>query len=113
VNCSTKSFCATERAQPNGHLHGQLEAGLAMPSSPQLQDQDAAPSATNEGRGSATIDPELPRELVRTVAASLKSLMLVLPYEEYADIVQRIARLRWRCELEQDATASRQSPIET
>jgi hypothetical protein len=41
------------------------------------------------------------------VAANLKSLMLVLPYEEYADIVQRIARLRWRCELEQDATRHR------
>lgn len=78
-----------------------------MPSSPRLQDQHATASTTNGSKGSATIDPELPRELVRSVAANLKSLMLVLPYEEYADIVQRIARLRWRCELEQDATRHR------
>lgn len=39
-----------------------------------------------------------PREIVREVAASLKSLSKVLPYADYAAIVHRIAKLRWRCE---------------
>ena len=43
-------------------------------------------------------DPIAPRELVREVAASLKSLAKVLPYPEYAAIVHQIAHLRWRCE---------------
>ena len=43
-------------------------------------------------------DPVAPREVVREVAASLKSLAKVLPYPEYAAIVHRIAELRWRCE---------------
>ena len=42
---------------------------------------------------------EIPQELVRQVAASLKSLARALPYDEYATIVYRIARVRWRCEL--------------
>ena len=41
---------------------------------------------------------ELPRELLREVAASLRSLSKVVPYEEYALIVHRIARVRWQCE---------------
>ena len=49
-----------------------------------------------------TVDPQgamdaAPREMVREVAASLKSLAKVLPYPEYAEIVHRIADLRWRC----------------
>ncbi|HKW09412.1 MAG TPA: hypothetical protein VJO33_03470 [Gemmatimonadaceae bacterium] len=55
----------------------------------------------------ATADPtitkaerlEVPRELVQQVAANLKALARTLPYDEYATIVYRIARLRWRCEL--------------
>jgi hypothetical protein len=42
---------------------------------------------------------EVPRELLRQVAADLKALARALPYDEYATIVYRIARLRWRCEL--------------
>jgi hypothetical protein len=42
---------------------------------------------------------EVPRELVRQVAANLKALARALPYDEYATIVYRIARVRWRCEL--------------
>lgn len=51
-----------------------------------------------------------PRELVREVAASLKSLAKVLPYAEYAAIVHHIARLRWRCRAEQRRGLS---PIES
>ena len=43
-------------------------------------------------------DEMAPQEVVREVAANLKSLARVLPYAEYAAIVHRIARLRWRCE---------------
>jgi hypothetical protein len=42
---------------------------------------------------------EVPRELVRQVAANLRALAKALPYDEYATIVYRIARVRWRCEL--------------
>lgn len=42
---------------------------------------------------------EVPRDLLRDVAAQMKSLSRVLPYPEYAAIVQRIARLKWRCML--------------
>jgi len=47
-----------------------------------------------------------PRELVREVAASLKSLAKVLPYPEYAAIVRTIADLRWRCASNGPASAS-------
>lgn len=40
---------------------------------------------------------EIPRELLRQVAADLKALAKALPYDEYATIVYRIARLRCRC----------------
>ena len=43
-------------------------------------------------------DVSAPRDVVREVAASLKSLAKVMPYAEYAAIVHRIADLRWRCE---------------
>ena len=42
-------------------------------------------------------DSEVPRALVNQVAASLKSLARVMPYEEYAPLVHRIAELKWRC----------------
>jgi hypothetical protein len=41
---------------------------------------------------------DVPRDLVREVAASLESLARLLSYDEYAFIVHRIASLRWRCE---------------
>jgi hypothetical protein len=47
-----------------------------------------------------------PREVVRDVAASLKSLAKVLPYAEYAAIVHRIADLRWRYASSASASAS-------
>ena len=43
-------------------------------------------------------DASLPPELLREVAARLKSLARVMPYDDYAAIVYRIARLRRRCE---------------
>jgi hypothetical protein len=49
---------------------------------------------------------ELPRELLRDVASNLKSLAKILPYAEYAAIVQRIAELRWRCALAVEASVS-------
>ena len=51
-------------------------------------------------------DPAAPPALVREVAASLKSLAKVLPYPEYAEIVHRIADLRWRCETSRAMYAS-------
>jgi hypothetical protein len=41
----------------------------------------------------------VPTAIVREVAAGLKSLVKVMPYEEYARVVYRIARVRWHCEL--------------
>lgn len=40
-----------------------------------------------------------PSAVVREVASGLKSLSKVLPYEEYASVVYRIARVRWHCQL--------------
>lgn len=51
-------------------------------------------------------DFEPPRELLRDVAANLKSLAKVIPYAEYAAIVRRIAQLRLRCECAVEASAS-------
>ena len=39
-----------------------------------------------------------PREIVREVAFQLKSLPKVMPYEEYARIVHRVASLKWQYE---------------
>ena len=49
------------------------------------------------------------RELVRDVAANLKSLASVLPYPEYRAIVHRIAQLRWRCALAVESSAATSS----
>ena len=57
---------------------------------------DTSPATTDDRTGQ--YDATAQRELVREVAASLKSLAKVLPYAEYAAIVHRIAELRWRCE---------------
>lgn len=49
---------------------------------------------------SETLDPEpVPTSVVREVASGLKSLSKVLPYEEYANVVFRIAAIRWQCQL--------------
>lgn len=53
-----------------------------------------------------------PRELVREVAASMKSLAKVLPYAEYAAIVHRIADLRWRCASSGSVSASYHAPVD-
>jgi hypothetical protein len=53
-----------------------------------------------------------PRELVREVAASMKSLAKVLPYAEYAAIVHRIADLRWRCASNVPASASYDAQVD-
>ena len=47
-------------------------------------------------RNSTIAEP--PTELLRDIATRLKSLAKVLPYDDYAAIVHRIARVRWRCE---------------
>ena len=39
---------------------------------------------------------EVPRELLREVAAQTKSLSRALPYPEYAAIVRHIAGVKWR-----------------
>jgi hypothetical protein len=52
------------------------------------EDVGTAPSA----------DLDVPVALVRRVAAELKALSKVVPYDEYASIVHRIARLKWQCE---------------
>lgn len=53
----------------------------------------------NEGNSEILNPVPVPTEVVRMVAAGLKSLYTVLPYEEYASVVYRIARIRWRCQL--------------
>ena len=54
--------------------------------------------STDDAESAWQDDRTAPREIVREVAASLKSLSKILPYGEYAAIVHRIAQLRWRCE---------------
>ncbi|HEY2853376.1 MAG TPA: hypothetical protein VGJ18_11050 [Gemmatimonadaceae bacterium] len=68
--------------------------------SPRAPEPTGSKRAENYDKGmSAAVDgSELPRELLREVAASLRSLSKVVPYEEYAIIVHRIARVRWQCE---------------
>jgi hypothetical protein len=46
---------------------------------------------------SSTIAADVPPEFVRQVAAGLKALAKVTPYDEYVAIVYRLARLKWRC----------------
>lgn len=41
----------------------------------------------------------VPTAVVREVASGLKSLARVMPYEDYAKVVYRIARVRWHCQL--------------
>jgi len=65
--------------------------------SPQDLEPDGARPA-KDCRDSDLRGAEPPRDLLREVAASLRSLVKVLPYEDYALIVHRIARVRWQCE---------------
>ena len=53
----------------------------------------------------------VPTAVVREVAAGLKSLSKVMPYEEYASVVYRIARVRWRCQLAASEAQSRDESI--
>jgi len=76
---------------------GSWEATMHSPRGPEPTGSKRAENYRNEM--SVAVDgTELPRELLREVAASLRSLSKVVPYEEYALIVHRIARVRWQCE---------------
>ena len=65
--------------------------------SPQETEPDRARQPQDYDRDS-DFEAEPPRNLLREVAASLRSLAKVLPYEDYALIVHRIARVRLQCE---------------
>jgi hypothetical protein len=65
---------------------------------------------TDDSASARQNDLIAPREIVREVATSLKSLSKILPYAEYADIVHRIAQLRWRCESSVTAIVSQEAP---
>lgn len=66
--------------------------------SPQDPEPDAARRPQDYQVDSDFRGAEPPPKLLREVAASLRSLAKVLPYEDYALIVHRIARVRWQCE---------------
>jgi len=66
--------------------------------SPQDPEPDGARRSQDYSRDSNLREAEPPRSLLREVAASLRSLTKILPYEDYALIVHRIARIRWQCE---------------
>ena len=70
---------------------------MHSPREPGFPSSMGAENQQNE-RASVLDGTELPRELLREVAASLRSLSKVVPYGEYALIVHRIARVRWQCE---------------
>jgi len=55
------------------------------------------PSPAPEVRDGLAAKPPAPPEVVREVASQLKSLSTIMPYEEYASIVHRVARLKWQC----------------
>jgi hypothetical protein len=54
---------------------------------------------SHEGSSSRLNSTPVPMAIVRDVASGLKSLAKVLPYDEYAGVVYRIARVRWQCQL--------------
>ena len=92
----------------------------------QQDEPDGARRPQDYRRDSDFREAEPPRHLLREVASSLRSLAKVLPYEDYALIVHRIARVRWQCEhlkslrhadVSQELSAlsadlDRQSPVE-
>ena len=55
------------------------------------------PSSAHEVHDGLAAKPHAPPEVVREVASQLKSLSTIMPYEEYASIVHRVARLKWQC----------------
>ena len=54
---------------------------------------------SDDGHSERLNPSPVPTDIVREVAAGLKSLAKVLPYEEYASVVYQIARVRWHCQL--------------
>ena len=54
---------------------------------------------SDHGHSETLNSSPVPTAVVREVAAGLKSLAKILPYEEYASVVYRIARVRWHCQL--------------
>ena len=59
----------------------------------------------DRGAESADDGSSTPPEILRDVAACLKSLAKVLPYDEYVAILHQIARVKWRCTLADHADA--------
>ena len=53
-------------------------------------------SVPDSNSANVSVD-DVPRAILREVAAQTKSLSRALPYPEYAGIVHRIARVKWRC----------------
>ena len=54
---------------------------------------------SDQGSSKRLNSAPVPTALVQDVASGLKSLAKVLPYDEYASVVYRIARVRWHCQL--------------
>ena len=77
-----------------------------------LATHEPAESIHDPDHSDSALQPDLiaPPEIVREVAASLKSLSRILPYADYAAIVHRIATLRWRCEASVPAVAVVEAP---
>lgn len=61
----------------------------------EMEDDRDSPHGSSNRLNSTPV----PMAVVREVASGLKSLAKVLPYEEYAGVVYRIARVRWQCQL--------------
>ena len=59
----------------------------------------------HRGAESAEDGSSTPPEILRDVAACLKSLAKVLPYDEYVAVLHQIARVKWRCALADHAEA--------
>jgi hypothetical protein len=54
---------------------------------------------SDQGHSDRLNSSPVPTAIVREVAAGLKSLAKVMPYDEYASVVYQIARVRWHCQL--------------
>jgi hypothetical protein len=54
---------------------------------------------SHQGHSETLNASPVPTAIVREVAAGLKSLAKIMPYDEYASVVYRIARVRWHCQL--------------
>ena len=54
---------------------------------------------SHQGSSNSLNGAPVPVAVVREVASGLKSLSKILPYDEYASVVYRIARVRWHCQL--------------